>query len=124
MSSKPRDRASSAARRDARRRTASLFEALGDETRLTLLAKLSPGGGDGARYSIARLTHGSRLTRQAIAKHLRVLERAGLVRGVRRGRETVFALAPRRLDEARRALDRISRQWDQALARLKAFVEE
>jgi DNA-binding transcriptional ArsR family regulator len=74
--------------------------------------------------SIARLTRGSALTRQAITKHLRVLQKAGLVRGVRRGRELLFRLQPRRLDEARRALDRISRQWDEALARLKTFVEK
>jgi hypothetical protein len=53
-----------------------------------------------------------------------VLQGAGLVRGVRRGRENLFELVPKRLDEARRALDGISRQWDQALARLKSFVEE
>ncbi|MDB5293417.1 MAG: Transcriptional regulator, ArsR family [Phycisphaerales bacterium] len=96
-----------------------VFAALGDQTRLALLAKLSGG----PRFSIARLTKGSALTRQAITKHLRVLQDAGLVRGVRRGRENLFELEPRRLDEARRALDRISRQWDQALARLKSFVE-
>jgi len=102
------------------RRSAPLFAALGDPTRLRLLAKL----GGGTRFSIARLTKGSTLTRQAITKHLQVLRGAGLVRGVRRGRENLFELEPKRLDEARRALEGISRQWDQALARLKSFVEE
>lgn len=85
-----------------------------------LLTKLSRG----LRYSIAHLTQGSTLTRQAITKHLRVLEDAGLVRGVRRGRENLFELEPEPLDEARRAMDRISRQWDEAIARLKSFVEK
>jgi DNA-binding transcriptional ArsR family regulator len=102
------------------RRNAPIFAALGDETRLRLLTKLSGG----SRFSIARLTEGSTLTRQAITKHLRVLQDAGLVRGVRRGRENLFELEPEPLDEARRALARISRQWDEALARLKSFVEE
>lgn len=102
------------------RGSAMVFAALGDQTRLALLAKLSGG----SRFSIARLTKGSALTRQAITKHLRVLQDAGLVRGVRRGRENLFELEPKQLDEARRALDRISRQWDQRLARLKSFVEE
>jgi DNA-binding transcriptional ArsR family regulator len=102
------------------RRSAPVFAALGDDTRLALLTKLSAG----SRCSIARLTAGSSLTRQAITKHLRVLEEAGLVRGVREGRESLFELEPGRLDDARRALESISRQWDRALARLKAFVEE
>ena len=102
------------------RRNAPIFAALGDATRLRLLTKLSRG----SRVSIAGLTHGSALTRQAITKHLRVLQDAGLVRGIRRGRENLFELEPEPLDEARQALERISRQWDQALARLKSFVEE
>lgn len=85
-----------------------------------VLARLS----DGSRCSIATLTEGSKITRQAITKHLRVLQEAGLVRGVRRGRESLFELEPQPLEEARRALENISRQWDVALARLKAFVEE
>ena|SRR2546422_3361537 len=101
-------------------RAAPIFAALGDETRLKLLTKLSGG----SRVSIARLTESSTLTRQAISKHLRVLQDAGLVRGVRRGRENLFELEPEPLDDARRVLDGISRQWDAALARLKSFVEK
>lgn len=101
-------------------RHAPVFAALGDPTRLAILSRLSAG----SRCSIASLTEGSPLTRQAITKHLRVLQSAGLVRGVRRGRESLFELRPTRLDEVRRALGEISRQWDDALARLKTFVEE
>jgi DNA-binding transcriptional ArsR family regulator len=99
---------------------APLFAALGDETRLKLVARLSAEG----PLSIVRLRAGSAVTRQAISKHLRALADAGLVRDKRRGRERIWQLQPRRLDEARRCLDRISQQWDVALDRLKAFVEE
>jgi DNA-binding transcriptional ArsR family regulator len=98
---------------------ASVFAALGDETRLSVLGRLAGG----EPQSIARLTTGTRLTRQAVTKHLRVLESAGVVRSVRVGRESRFTLEPRPIDEARAYLDVVSRQWDDALARLKAFVE-
>jgi DNA-binding transcriptional ArsR family regulator len=100
-------------------RAAPVFAALGDETRLAVVARLSAGG----PQSIARLTSGSAVTRQAITKHLAVLADAGLVRDVRRGRERVFDLDTARLDQARRALDQISERWDDALARLRDFVE-
>jgi DNA-binding transcriptional ArsR family regulator len=92
---------------------------MGDPTRLLLIAKLSTGN----RGSISELTRGSRLTRQAVTKHLRVLQNAGIVRSVRSGREKLFEFNPEPLDEIQTFLDRISSQWDQALARLKAFVE-
>lgn len=98
---------------------ARLFAALGDETRLTLVRKLSTG----QPISISRLTEGSRLTRQAITKHLRVLEEVKIVRSVRAGRESRFALDPAPIAEIRSYLDFVSAQWDQALARLKSFVE-
>lgn len=98
---------------------AVLFAALGDDTRLALVAKLVSG----RSASIAQLGAGSSLTRQAITKHLRVLEHAGLVRSVRSGRERHYALNPRPLHDMQNYLDRASRQWDQALARLKSFVE-
>ncbi|HEU4539024.1 MAG TPA: metalloregulator ArsR/SmtB family transcription factor [Polyangiaceae bacterium] len=101
------------------RASAPVFAALGDATRLGLVARLCAGG----PASIVRLSEGAGVTRQAVAKHLRVLEGAGLVRGERRGRENVWRLEPRRLEEARRSLDRISAQWDDALDRLKALVE-
>lgn len=95
------------------------FAALGDATRLALLARL----GERTPQSISRLTEGTALTRQAVTKHLRVLADVGVVRRVRAGRETLFELAPAPLAEMRDYLDRVSRQWDDALARLKAHVE-
>ena len=99
--------------------SAPLFAALGDEMRLRLVARLCEGG----PLSITTLTTGSRVTRQAITKHLRVLEGAGLVRSRRRGRERLWQLEQRRLREARRYLDLISLQWDEALGRLRKLVE-
>jgi DNA-binding transcriptional ArsR family regulator len=97
-----------------------LFAALGDETRLALVAELCGG----ELRSISDLTQGSRLTRQAVTKHLRVLEKAGLVRCSRRGRESLFALDPEPVRELEEYLSSVSRQWDDALGRLKAFVEK
>jgi DNA-binding transcriptional ArsR family regulator len=73
--------------------------------------------------SITRLTAGSHLTRQAITKHLRVMQDVGLVRSSRRGRERLWQLERKRLHDARHYLDLISRQWDDALGRLRKFVE-
>ena len=73
--------------------------------------------------SITQLTSGSKVTRQAISKHLRVMERSGLVRSSRYGRERRWRLNERRLADARFYLQQISRQWDAALDRLRAFVE-
>lgn len=100
------------------REAAPLFAALGDGTRLELLFRLGEGP-----LSITRLTGHGEVTRQAITKHLTVLSEAGLVRSSRQGRERVWELEPGRLDDAQRYLQAISRQWDDALARLKAFVE-
>jgi DNA-binding transcriptional ArsR family regulator len=74
--------------------------------------------------SIARLTAGSNVSRQAITKHLRVLAGAGLVRSTRAGRESLWELEPEQIEEARRYLDQISKQWDDALERLRRAVEE
>lgn len=98
---------------------APLFSALGDGTRLRLIGNLSRG----EPRSISDLAEGSELTRQAITKHLRILEGVGLVRGERSGRETLFRFTPEPIDEAREFLDLVSRRWDEALGRLKAFVE-
>jgi DNA-binding transcriptional ArsR family regulator len=98
---------------------ASVFAALGDQNRLRLLARLCHEG----PMSISSLTADSGVTRQAISKHLRILENAGLVRGQRCGRESLWRLERRRLENARRYLDLISNQWDQALQRLQRFVE-
>jgi DNA-binding transcriptional ArsR family regulator len=99
--------------------SAPLFAALGDETRLRLVARLCDGG----PMSIARLTEGFPITRQAITKHLRMMEDAGLVNSAQSGRESVWQLEPRRLDDARRYLNEISTEWDHALVRLRRFVE-
>ena len=96
-----------------------MFAALGDETRLALVAKLS----DGRPHSISQLTQGSRLTRQAITKHLRVLERAGMVRCDRAGRESRFEFDLKPIEDISSIWTLVSEQWDQALSRLKAFVE-
>ena len=100
-------------------RTGPVFSALGDETRLAVVARLCSGG----PQSIARLTEGSGVTRQGITKHLTVLADAGLVRDVRRGRERIWELDTKRLDDAGRWLEQISKRWDDALDRLKRFVE-
>lgn len=113
----PASRSNLASRRRAH---APIFSALGDETRLLLLARLSRG----RPHSISQLTEGSRLTRQAITKHLRILEGAGIVHSVRRGRETQFELDPLPIEEIKGYLDLVSEQWDYALARLKSFVED
>jgi DNA-binding transcriptional ArsR family regulator len=98
---------------------ASVFAALGDETRLSLIGKLS----NGPPQSISRLAEGSALTRQAITKHLRVLEGAGVVHSVRVGRESLFEFRPEPLKELQSYLDRVSDHWELALARLKSVVE-
>jgi DNA-binding transcriptional ArsR family regulator len=97
---------------------AALFAALGDRTRLSLVARL---GSDGP-LSTVTLGDDSGMTRQALAKHLDALEQAGLVEGTR-GRPRVWRLRPRRLEDARQSLERISAAWDEALGRLRAFVE-
>jgi len=110
----------------ASRRTAGLaraepiFAALGEETRLALVARLCARG----PQSITRLTAGSAVTRQAITKHLHVLAGAGLVHDVRRGRERIWEIDAEGLDDARLWLEKISKRWDEALGRLKKLVEE
>ncbi len=104
------------AKRQAR---ASVFAALGDATRLSLVVKLCQG----QPRSISQLTEGSELTRQAITKHLRVLERAEIVHSVRTGRESRFELDPEPMEELKKYLDLVSAQWDQAVSRLKSFAE-
>lgn len=99
---------------------AAMFAALGDPTRLAVLNRLAAG----EARSIARLTEGTRLTRQAMTKHLKVLEGAGLLRRVKVGRESRFALDPAPLADLKAYLDLVSRQWDEALERLRSFVEE
>lgn len=96
-----------------------LFSALGDSTRLALVRRLATEGA----LSVTALTEGTRISRQAVTKHLVVLARAGPVESEGQGRERLWALAPGRVDEARRALEQISREWDDALGRLRRLVE-
>jgi DNA-binding transcriptional ArsR family regulator len=98
---------------------APVFAALGDETRLQLLSRLCVEG----PLSIARLSEGAPITRQAITKHLDTLESSGLLQAKRQGRERVYEFTPARLQAAKRYLEQVSAQWDDALDRLRAFVE-
>jgi DNA-binding transcriptional ArsR family regulator len=106
-------------KRTAPRTSAPVFAALGDETRLRLIAALCAGG----VMSITQLTAGTEVTRQAVTKHLHVLADAGLVRDVKIGRERLWEFEPKKLDEARQSLAAIAQQWDGALGRLKAALE-
>jgi DNA-binding transcriptional ArsR family regulator len=99
---------------------APIFAALGDRTRLSLLTKLC----DGLPHSIADLSTDTAISRQAVTKHLRVLEEAGLVTSARVGRESQFVFRGEALEETREYLKSVSKQWDHALARLQAFVEK
>ena len=101
------------------RNCAPIFAALGDETRLRLVAVLCAGGA----VSIAQLTSGTEITRQAVTKHLQVLAEAGLVRDIKAGRERLWEFEPMQLEEARRSLEVIARQWDHALDKLKKTVD-
>jgi len=96
-----------------------VFFALGNETRIELLRRLGT-----EPLSATALAERAPLTRQAIAKHLRVLGDAGLLKQEKRGREVVYALEPGTLDEARAFLDAVSASWDQAIDRLRRLVEE
>jgi DNA-binding transcriptional ArsR family regulator len=98
---------------------ADVFSALGDETRLSVMRRL----GAGVPLSATALSGGARVTRQAIAKHLRVLEGAGLVTHEKRGREVLYAIDARRLEDARAFLDAVSAGWDRAIDRLREIVE-
>jgi DNA-binding transcriptional ArsR family regulator len=99
---------------------APVFAALGDETRLAIVTRLCTTG----PQSIVRLTEGTEVSRQAITKHLHALAHAGLVRSKRSGRERIWEIQTPRLADARRYLDQISAQWDQAIDRLRALVED
>lgn len=108
-------------RASARQRSpARVFAALGDTTRLELVSRLS----DGERHSISELTEGLALTRQAVTKHLQVLGDVGLVNRKRMGRESRFAIQPKAIDTARDHLAKVSAQWDKAIVRLRAVVED
>ncbi|MDD1621172.1 MAG: metalloregulator ArsR/SmtB family transcription factor [Methylococcaceae bacterium] len=98
---------------------AQVFAALGDPTRLKLIAVLCAGGA----FSIAQLTANTDISRQGVTKHLQVLADAGVVRDVKLGRERLWQLEPSQIEEAKRTLEAIGREWDLALGRLQTFVE-
>ena len=119
MSARPKSNSRPAETSSPQPGPAGVFAALGDETRLRLVAVLCVGGA----VSISQLTATTDITRQAVTKHLHVLADAGLVHHVKVGRERLWQFDPQQLDEARRSLDLIAQQWDQALGRLKASLE-
>lgn len=96
-----------------------IFAALADPTRLAILDRLS----DGRSRSISELAEGSGMSRQAVTKHLTILEKAALVARRKVGRETRFTFRRQSLMDARAYLDHVSRQWDEALDRLRVFAE-
>jgi DNA-binding transcriptional ArsR family regulator len=99
---------------------ASVFAALGDPTRLGLVERLAE---DGGQRSLSELAGGLPVTRQAVTRHLRVLETAGLVTSLRAGRETRFSLVPDRVDALRSYLETVDRRWDEALERLRIHLD-
>ena len=99
---------------------APLFAALGDETRLSLVARLCRRG----HQSISQLTRGTELTRQAVTKHLHVLERVGLVKSAHNGRQTFYELDAAPIETMTEYLELVAAQWDKKLANLKGFLGE
>jgi DNA-binding transcriptional ArsR family regulator len=102
------------------KKQADIFAALGDPTRLSLVIKLI----DGKSQSILTLTAGSKISRQAVTKHLTVLENVGLVSKIKDGRESLYELDPEPLESLREYLEIIASEWDKSLQSLKKFVEE
>jgi len=98
---------------------AGIFAALGDPTRLKLVAVLCVGGA----FSIAQLTANTDISRQGVTKHLQVLADAGVVSHVKAGRERLWQLDPAQITEAKKMLEVIGKQWELALGRLKVFSE-
>lgn len=98
---------------------ARLFSALGDSTRLKIVSSLLPG----EKRSITQLTEGFALSRQAVTKHLRLLEEVGIVSGEKSGRESLYHLEIESLAEVREIIESIEGQWQQTLGRLKSLVE-
>jgi DNA-binding transcriptional ArsR family regulator len=98
---------------------ANVFAALGDSTRLKLVAVLCAGGA----FSITQLTGNTEISRQGVTKHLQVLAQAGIVRDVTRGRERLWQLDPGQIEEAKRTLEVIGKEWEVALGKLKIFAE-
>ena len=101
-------------------KAAPLFAALGDPARLAIITRLSGHG----PLPTVQLQQSAGVSRQATTKHLQVLENAGLLQSDRVGRDRQWRMHTERFSAARDYLDRIARQWDKRLQRLRAFVEE
>ena len=99
---------------------APLFDALGDPNRLRIVVRLCEGGPS----STSQVTEAVSVTRQAATKHLELLQAAGLVASDRRGRERIWTLQTRPLIDAGDYLTQLSRRWDAAIDRLRAYVED
>jgi ArsR family transcriptional regulator, cadmium/lead-responsive transcriptional repressor len=97
----------------------ALWAAVADPTRRRVLDALLERG----EASTTTLAEEMPVTRQAVAKHLVVLHRVGLVTGRRRGREVRYTVRPERLDDAAEAMARVAQQWDRRLARIKRLAE-
>jgi DNA-binding transcriptional ArsR family regulator len=101
-------------------KTAPVFAALGDPVRLAMIARLCMVG----PLPTILLKQGTSVSRQAVTKHLRMLEDAGLVQSQRVGRDRLWQIETRQLTEVRKYLDQISAQWDATVERLRRFVED
>ena len=99
---------------------APLFDALGDPNRLRIVTRLCEGG----PCSTVQLTQVIPVTRQAATKHLLLLEAVGLVASDRKGRERIWRIQPEPLVQASDYLTALSRRWDKAIDRLRAYVED
>lgn len=99
---------------------APLFDALGDPNRLRIVTRLCDGG----PCSTAQLTEVIAVSRQAATKHLLFMEAVGLVSSHRQGRERIWEIRPEPLAEASDYLTALSRRWDRAIDRLRAYVED
>jgi DNA-binding transcriptional ArsR family regulator len=97
----------------------ALWAAVADPTRRRVLDALLEHGVATTTTLAGELP----VTRQAVAKHLVVLNRVGLVAGERRGREVRYAVRPERLDAAAEAMAHVAAQWDRRLARIKRLAE-
>lgn len=99
---------------------APLFDALGDPNRLRIVTRLCEGG----PCSTVQLTQVIPVSRQAATKHLLLLEAVGLVTSDRKGRERIWRIQPEPLVQASDYLTALSRRWDSAIDRLRAYVED
>lgn len=100
--------------------TASVFDALGDPHRLQMVIRLCDAGPS----STLEMAQAISLTRQATTKHLEILQAVGVVSSAKRGRERIWTVQPKPLTAAGDYLNALSRRWDQAIDRLKAFVAD